>query len=111
MPQHFVGTWSIASQYDVLQPHTVVIRRVPPGQSAVTLIADVQGSGHCEYKVKLSSVAGGGKRINVGTAVMEKALSGAMRRDTDHSFFTVAGSGILHDVGPAHGSGYRYNRA
>ncbi|MFE6912718.1 serine/threonine-protein kinase [Streptomyces rubiginosohelvolus] len=111
VPQHFVGTWSIASQYDVLQPHTVVIRRVSPGQSAVTLIADVQGSGHCEYTAKLSSVADGGKRINVGTAVVDKARSGAMCRDTDPSFFTVAGSGILHDVGPAHGSGYRYNRA
>ncbi|MGW3212719.1 serine/threonine-protein kinase [Streptomyces parvus] len=111
VPQHFVGTWSIASQYDVLQPHTVVIRRVSPGQSAVTLIADVQGSGHCEYTARLSSVADGGNRINVGTAVVDKARSGAMCRDTDASFFTVAGSGILHDVGPAHGSGYRYNRA
>ncbi|MFD4000902.1 serine/threonine-protein kinase [Streptomyces rubiginosohelvolus] len=111
VPQHFVGTWSIASQYDVLQPHTVVIRRVSPGQSAVTLIADVQGSGHCEYTAKLSSVSDGGKRIDVGTAVVDKARSGAMCRDTDPSFFTVAGSGILHDVGPAHGSGYRYNRA
>ncbi|MEU3056965.1 protein kinase domain-containing protein [Streptomyces griseus] len=111
VPQHFVGTWSIASQYDVLQPHTVVIRRVSPGQSAVTLIADVQGSGHCEYTAKLGSVADGGNRINVGTAVVNKARSGSMCRDTDPSFFTVAGSGILHDVGPAHGSGYRYNRA
>ncbi|MFJ6510411.1 serine/threonine-protein kinase [Streptomyces sp. NPDC091406] len=111
VPQHFVGTWSVASQYDVLQPHTVVIRRVSPGQSAVTLIADVQGSGHCEYTARLSSVADGGNRINVGTAVVDKARSGAMCRDTDPSFFTVAGSGILHDVGPAHGSGYRYNRA
>ncbi|MGW0646061.1 protein kinase domain-containing protein [Streptomyces badius] len=111
VPQHFVGTWSIASPYDVLQPHTVVIRRVSPGQSAVTLIADVQGSGHCEYTAKLSSVADGGNRINVGTAVVDKARSGGMCRDTDASFFTVAGSGILHDVGPAHGSGYRYNRA
>ncbi|MFD6657742.1 serine/threonine-protein kinase [Streptomyces parvus] len=111
VPQHFVGTWSLASQYVVLQPHTVVIRRVSPGQSAVTLIADVQGSGHCEYTAKLSSVADGGNRINVGTAVVDKARSGAMCRDTDASFFTVAGSGILHDVGPAHGSGYRYNRA
>ncbi|MDX3336848.1 protein kinase [Streptomyces sp. ME02-6979.5a] len=111
VPQHFVGTWSIASPYDVLQPHTVVIRRVSPGQSAVTLIADVQGSGHCEYTAKLGSVADGGNRINVGTAVVNKARSGSMCRDTDPSFFTVAGSGILHDVGPAHGSGYRYNRA
>ncbi|MFJ3941439.1 protein kinase domain-containing protein [Streptomyces parvus] len=111
VPQHFVGTWSLASQYVVLQPHTVVIRRVSPGQSAVTLIADVQGSGHCEYTAKLSSVADGGNRIDVGTAVVDKARSGAMCRDTDASFFTVAGSGILHDVGPAHGSGYRYNRA
>ncbi|CAM5734008.1 hypothetical protein SBADM41S_12032 [Streptomyces badius] len=89
----------------------MVIRRVSPGQSAVTLIADVQGSGHCEYTAKLSSVADGGNRINVGTAVVDKARSGGMCRDTDASFFTVAGSGILHDVGPAHGSGYRYNRA
>ncbi|MFG3406813.1 serine/threonine-protein kinase [Streptomyces sp. NPDC048142] len=111
VPQHFVGTWSIASQYDALQPHTVVIRRVSPGQSAVTLVSDVQGPGHCEYTAKLTSVADGGKRINVGTAVVDKVRSTGMCRDTDPSFFTVSGSGILHDVGPAHGSGYRYNRA
>ncbi|MFD7125567.1 MULTISPECIES: serine/threonine-protein kinase [Streptomyces] len=111
VPQHFVGTWSIASQYNALQPHTVVVRRVSPGQSAVTLIADVQGSGHCEYTAKLTSVADGGQRINVGTAVVDQARSTGMCRDTDPSFFTVAGSGIQHDVGPAHGSGYRYNRA
>ncbi|MEU0159490.1 serine/threonine-protein kinase [Streptomyces sp. NPDC006261] len=111
VPQHFVGTWSIASQYDALQPHTVVIRRVSPGQLAVTLVADVQGSGHCEYAATLSSVTNGGQRINVGTATVDKARSTGMCRDTDPSFFAVDGSGILHDVGPAHGSGYRYNRA
>ncbi|MFI1223246.1 MULTISPECIES: protein kinase domain-containing protein [unclassified Streptomyces] len=111
VPQSFVGTWSIASQYDVLQPHTVVVRRVSPGQSAVTLVADVQGSGHCEYTAKLTSVADGGKRINVGAGVVDQARSTGMCRDTESSFFTVAGSGILHDVGPAHGSGYRYSRA
>ncbi|MFI7290102.1 serine/threonine-protein kinase [Streptomyces anulatus] len=111
VPQHFVGTWSIASQYNALQPHTVVVRRVSPGQSAVTLVADVQGSGHCEYTAKLTSVADGGQRINVGTAVVDKARSTGMCRDTDPSFFAVAGSGIQHDVGPAHGSGYRYDRA
>ncbi|MGK3090638.1 serine/threonine-protein kinase [Streptomyces sp. WAC01490] len=110
VPQHFVGTWSIASQY-ALQPHTVVIRRVSPGQVAVTLVADVQGTGHCEYAATLSSVTNGGKRINVGTATVDKARSTGMCRDTDPSFFAVDGSGILHDVGPAHGSGYRYNRA
>ncbi|WP_374228926.1 serine/threonine-protein kinase [Streptomyces sp. DH8] len=111
VPQQFVGTWSIASQYDVLQPHTVVIRRVAPGRSAVTLVSDVQGSGHCEYTAKLSSVASGGTRINVGAGVVDTARSTGMCRDTDPSSFTLAGSGILHDVGPAHGSGYRYNRA
>ncbi|MFJ1742745.1 serine/threonine-protein kinase [Streptomyces microflavus] len=111
VPQHFVGTWTIASQYNALQPHTVVIRRVSPGQLAVTLVADVQGTGHCEYAAKLSSVTNGGKRIDVGTATVDKARSTGMCRDTDPSFFAVDGSGILHDVGPAHGSGYRYNRA
>ncbi|MEU3707536.1 serine/threonine-protein kinase [Streptomyces anulatus] len=111
VPQHFVGTWSLDSPYVVLEPHTVVVRRVSPGQSAVTLIADVQGSGHCEYTAKLTSVADGGQRINVGTGVVDQARSTGMCSDTDPSFFTVAGSGIQHDVGPAHGSGYRYNRA
>ncbi|MGW5799180.1 protein kinase domain-containing protein [Streptomyces bacillaris] len=111
VPQHFVGTWTRASQYDALQPHTVVIRRAAPGQVAVTLIADVQGTGHCEYTAKLTSVADGGQRINVGTTTVDKARSTGMCRDGDPSFYTVAGSGILHDVGPAHGSGYRYNRA
>ncbi|MEV6471473.1 serine/threonine-protein kinase [Streptomyces sp. NPDC051657] len=111
VPQHFVGTWAIASQYNALRPHTVVVRRVSPGQSAVTLIADVQGSGHCEYTAKLTSVADGGQRISVGTAVVDQARSTGMCRDTDPSVFAVAGSGIQHDVGPAHGSGYRYDRA
>ncbi|MET8376865.1 protein kinase domain-containing protein [Streptomyces microflavus] len=111
VPQHFVGTWTIASQYNALQPHTVVIRRVSPGQLAVTLVADVQGTGHCEYAAKLSSVTNGGKRIDVGTATVDKARSTGMCRNTDPSFFAVDGSGILHDVGPAHASGYRYNRA
>ncbi|MFE2292014.1 protein kinase [Streptomyces sp. NPDC059452] len=110
VPQHFVGTWSIASQYS-LQPHTVVIRRVSPGQHAVTLVADVQGTGHCEYTATLTSVSDGGKRINVGTATVDKGRSTGMCRDSDPSFFVVDGSGIRHDVGPAHGSGYRYNRA
>ncbi|WP_405508549.1 protein kinase [Streptomyces cyaneofuscatus] len=110
VPQHFVGTWSIASQY-ALQPHTVVIRRVSPGQVAVTLVADVQGTGHCEYAATLTSVSNGGQRIDVGTATVDQARSTGMCRDTDPSFFAVDGSGILHDVGPAHGSGYRYNRA
>ncbi|MFE7372273.1 serine/threonine-protein kinase [Streptomyces anulatus] len=111
VPQHFVGTWSLDSPYVVLEPHTVVVRRVSPGQNAVTLIADVQGSGHCEYTAKLISVADGGQRINVGTAVVDQARSTGMCSDAEPSFFTVAGSGIQHDVGPAHGSGYRYNRA
>lgn len=111
VPQHFVGTWSLDAPYVVLQPHTVVVRRVSPGQSAVTLVADVQGSGHCEYTAKLTSVADGGQRINVGAAVVDQARSTGMCQDADPSFFVVAGSGIQHDVGPAHGSGYRYNRA
>ena len=89
----------------------MVIRQVSPGQVAVTLIADVQGTGHCEYAATLSSVTNGGQRINVGTATVDKARSTGMCRDTDPSLFAVEGSGILHDVGPAHGSGYRYNRA
>ncbi|MEI7030556.1 serine/threonine-protein kinase [Streptomyces pratensis] len=111
VPRHFVGTWTIASRYDVLQPHKVVIRRASPGQVAVTLVSDVQGTGHCEYTAKLSSVTDGGKRINVGTAVVDTARSTGRCGDSDPSFFAVDGAGILHDVGPAHGSGYRYNRA
>ncbi|CAM5324398.1 hypothetical protein SMICM304S_03256 [Streptomyces microflavus] len=64
--------------------------------------------GTAEYAAKLSSVTNGGKRIDVGTATVDKARSTGMCRDTDPSFFAVDGSGILHDVGPAHGSGYRY---
>lgn len=77
----------------------------------MTLVADVQGTGHCEYAATLTSVSNGGQRINVGTATVDQARSTGMCRDTDPSFFAVDGSGILHDVGPAHGSGYRYNRA
>lgn len=56
-------------------------------------------------------MADGGQRISVGTAVVDQARSTGMCRDTDPSVFAVAGSGIQHDVGSAHGSGYRYDRA
>lgn len=112
VPQSFAGTWAITSPY-VQQPQKVIIYRVAPGGYAVKLITDSGNGGHCENLAKLVSVADGGKRIDVGTAHVDEGRSSQILcGDMDPSSFTLDDpSGIRHDVGPAHGDGYHYDRA
>ncbi|GAA3120555.1 serine/threonine protein kinase [Streptomyces rectiviolaceus] len=112
VPQGFAGTWALTSPY-AQQPQKVIIYRVAPGGYAVKLITDSGNGGHCENQAKLVSVTDGGKRINIGTAHLDEGRSSQIVcGDLDPSFFTLdAPSGIRHNVGPAHGDGYHYDRA
>ncbi|MWA15369.1 serine/threonine protein kinase [Streptomyces sp. BA2] len=111
VPQAFTGTWALTSPY-VQQPQKVIIYRVAPGGYAVKLITDSGSGGHCENQARLVSVADGGKRINIGTAHVDEGRSSQIVcGDMDPSSFTLdAPSGIRHNVGPAHGDGYHYDR-
>lgn len=111
VPQSFAGTWALTSPY-VQQPQKVIIYRVAPGGYAVKLITDSSNGGHCENSAKLVSVTDGGKRINIGTAHVDEGRSSEIFcGDMDPSYFTLdAPSGIRHNVGPAHGDGYHYDR-
>ncbi|MEK8144381.1 hypothetical protein NKH18_28810 [Streptomyces sp. M10(2022)] len=82
-----------------------------PGEHAVRLISD-SGGAHCEHVAKLASVTAGGSRINISTAAVDQARSAAFCQPLDPSNFTASDpTGIQHDVGPAHGDGYHYERA
>ncbi|MFE2329243.1 protein kinase [Streptomyces sp. NPDC059385] len=108
VPSYFAGFWTYKGQFNIDQPVTVVISR----SGSVRLITDSQ-MGHCENVAKVVSVGGGGSRINVGSAAVDKSKStsnfcGAL----DPSFFTKSEpAGIQHNVGPAHGDGYYYERS
>jgi hypothetical protein len=61
---------------------------------------------------KLVSVPGGGNRINIGPAVVDQARSTGICGTSDPSYLILDDpSGIRHNVGPAHGDGYHYERA
>ncbi|QKV91805.1 protein kinase [Streptomyces sp. NA02950] len=110
VPARFVGTWSLTSPY-APQPQKVTIDRAAPGRHAVTLISD-SGGAHCEQVAELVAVTDSGARIDIGTAEVEEARSSpAVCADSAPSSFVLDGSsGIRHDVGPAHGDGYHYER-
>ncbi|WP_128984960.1 serine/threonine-protein kinase [Streptomyces roseicoloratus] len=113
VPSAFVGTWKYTSAYNIGQPKTVYVYRVAPGQIAARMITEINGA-HCEHVAKLVSVTDGGKRINLGGAVLDQAKSSGYPSCTngDASAFVLAvPSGLTHDVGPAHGEGYHYERA
>lgn len=111
VPSSFVGTWSLTGQY-AIQPGTLIISRAATGGHAVRLISDITGTGHCESVAKLVSVAGGGNRINIGPAVVDQARSTGICGTSDPSYLILDDpSGIRHNVGPAHGDGYHYERA
>ncbi|MFJ8015113.1 serine/threonine-protein kinase [Streptomyces sp. NPDC096339] len=108
VPSYFVGTWTYKGQFNIDQPATVTISR----SGSVRLITESQ-LGHCENIAKVTSVGGGGSRINIGSAAVDKSKStssfcGAL----DASFFTKSEPvGLQHNVGPAHGDGYYYERS
>ncbi|MER8042155.1 serine/threonine-protein kinase [Streptomyces sp. NPDC094032] len=112
IPSAFVGTWKYTAQFNIDQPGTVYIYRVAPGQIAAKMVMDSQSGLHCEHVAKLISITDGGSRINLGTAVMDRARSNSLCQDDDPSYFALATpTGLRHDVGPAHGEGYHYERA
>ncbi|MEV6326286.1 serine/threonine-protein kinase [Streptomyces sp. NPDC051909] len=113
VPSAFVGTWKYTSAYNIGQPKTVYIYRVSPGQIAARMITEINGA-HCEHVAKLVSITDGGKRINLGTNILDQAKSSGYPSCTngDASAFVLAvPTGLTHDVGPAHGEGYHYERA
>ncbi|MEV7275688.1 serine/threonine-protein kinase [Streptomyces sp. NPDC093111] len=112
VPSAFVGTWKYTAQFNIDQPGTVYIYRVAPGQIAAKMVSDSQSGFHCEYVAKLSSISDGGSRINLGTGVIDRARSHSLCQNADPSYFALATpTGLRHDVGPAHGEGYHYERA
>ncbi|MCX2180975.1 serine/threonine protein kinase [Streptomyces sp. SKN60] len=113
VPSGFVGTWTYTSAYNIGQPKTVYLYRVAPGQIAARMITEINGA-HCEHVAKLVSVTDGGKRVNLGSAILDQARSSGYPSCTngDASAFVLAvPTGLTHDVGPAHGEGYHYERA
>ncbi|MFK0291251.1 serine/threonine-protein kinase [Streptomyces sp. NPDC090442] len=111
VPTSFVGTWHLTNPY-AQQPGKVVISRAADGQQAVRLISDVTGTGHCENVARLESVSAGGSRINLSAAPVDQARSSGICGTADPSYFALDDpGGIRHDVGPAHGNGYHYERA
>ncbi|MDJ0383031.1 serine/threonine-protein kinase [Streptomyces sp. G-G2] len=108
VPSYFVGSWSYAGQFNIGQPDTVVIAK----SGAVRLIAETQ-MGHCEFTARVVSVTNGGGRVNVGAGTVDQGRSGNSQLcgGLDASYFTRSDpSGIQHNVGPAHGDGYPYQR-
>ncbi|KUJ67107.1 hypothetical protein ACZ90_30145 [Streptomyces albus subsp. albus] len=108
VPSSFVGTWKLVAPY-TQQPTKVIIYRADIGEHAVRLISDTYL--RCEYVARLDSVSRDGSRIDIGTAYVDQARSDTLCTDADPSFFALdEPSGIRHDVGPAHGDGYHYER-
>ncbi|MFE1412597.1 serine/threonine-protein kinase [Streptomyces sp. NPDC058746] len=108
VPSYFVGSWTYKGQFNIDQPVTVTISR----SGSVRLITESQ-LGHCENIAKVVSVGGGGSRIDVGSAAVDKSRSpGNFCGALDPSFFTKSEpAGLQHNVGPAHGDGYYYGRS
>ncbi|MGW5419192.1 protein kinase domain-containing protein [Streptomyces sp. NPDC003943] len=109
----FAGTWSYTNAYNLGQPKTVYIYRVAPGQIAARMITEINGA-HCEHVAKLVSITDGGKRINLGGTIVDQAHSDGYPSCTngDPSYFELAvPTGLRHDVGPAYGDGFHYERA
>ncbi|MFC0598443.1 serine/threonine-protein kinase [Streptomyces palmae] len=110
VPASFAGTWKLTGTYYSQQPDKVVISQVNTGEHAVRLISDVVG--HCEMVARLESVARDGSRIDIGTAYVDQARSTGICANADPSYFALdEPAGIRHDVGPAHGKGYHYERS
>ncbi|MFJ3900321.1 serine/threonine-protein kinase [Streptomyces sp. NPDC090025] len=111
VPSAFVGTWKYTAQFNIDQPTTVYIYRVAPGQIAAKMITDSQSSIHCEYVATFVSLSDGGKRLNLGSGIVDQARSATFCQDTDPTYFALATpTGLRHYVGPSHGEGYHYER-
>ncbi|MFD3781641.1 serine/threonine-protein kinase [Streptomyces sp. NPDC058612] len=108
LPAYFVGSWTYKDQININQPVTVTIA----SSGAVRLISDT-AMGHCENTAKVTSVASGGSRINIGAAAVDKSKStGQFCGVLEASFFSKSEPvGLQHNVGPAHADGYYYQRS
>lgn len=108
LPAYFVGSWTYKEQVNINQPVTVTIA----SSGAVRLISNT-AMGHCENTAKVTSVASGGSRINIGAAAVDKSRStGQFCAVLEASFFSRSEpAGLQHNVGPAHADGYYYQRS
>lgn len=104
VPASFAGTWKYGDAYNVGQPGTITISK----SGAVSLSSFPFAT--CAYQAKVTSKANGDSRINVSAATQAGAAN-PMCSPLDASYFTLNGSGIQHNVGPAAGNGYYYKRA
>lgn len=66
---------------------------------------------NCPYEAKVTSTANGRSRINISTAKIVGPHPPYCYATLDASYLTLDGSGVQHNVGPAHGDGYYYKRA
>ncbi|MFD6432439.1 protein kinase [Streptomyces venezuelae] len=104
VPTFFAGAWKFSGDFNLGQPDSVTISR----SGAVRLTMEKQGT--CTYAAKVTSSGSQGSRINVGTATFVGSRPPTCYPTMDPSYFTINGSGILHNVGPSHGEGYYYAR-
>ncbi|WP_406450248.1 serine/threonine protein kinase [Streptomyces sp. NBC_00876] len=104
VPTSFVGTWKYGDAYNVGQPGTITI-----SSSGTVRLSDGPVA-NCPYVGTVVSKANGGSRINVSAAKLTGPNSGFCPATLDPSYFTLNGSGIQHNVGPASGDGYYYKR-
>ncbi|MFD0021313.1 serine/threonine-protein kinase [Streptomyces sp. NPDC058382] len=105
VPSSFVGTWKYGDAYNTGQPGTITISR-----SGTVRLTDTPYV-TCPYEGKVTSKANGDSRINVSASKLSGTHSGHCPAQVDASYFTLNGSGIQHNVGPAASDGYYYKRA
>ncbi|MFF2964549.1 hypothetical protein ACFVT1_37990 [Streptomyces sp. NPDC057963] len=112
VPSYFINTWTITNDYSSTQPKTVIISRAATDEHAVRFILEGYPGQHCELVAKLVSVADHGRRINIGSALVDKPRSPSFCSPLDPSHFDIADpSGIDHTVAVGTGPAYNYHHA
>ncbi|MEV5607436.1 serine/threonine-protein kinase [Streptomyces sp. NPDC052225] len=104
VPASFVGSWVYGEAYNTGQPGTIGIT-----SSGTVRLSDVPNLS-CSYEGRVTATSNGGSRIDVGASRLVGANPGYCRATLDASYYTLNGSGIQHNVGPASGDGYYYRR-
>ncbi|MGW1840101.1 serine/threonine-protein kinase [Streptomyces sp. NPDC002067] len=102
-PASFAGNWTYGDTYNSGQPGTVRISR------SGTVSYDNFPYNSCLYEGRVTSRTS--SRINVSAAKRVGPNPGYCYDKLDPSYFTLNGTGLQHNVGAAHGSGYYYKRA
>ncbi|WP_338703194.1 protein kinase [Streptomyces sp. Q6] len=105
VPSSFVGSWTYGESYNTGQPGALGI-----SSSGTVRLSDLPTLS-CSYEAQVTSASNGGSRVDVGAAKLVGPNPGYCNATLDASYFTRDGSGIRHNVGAAHGSGYFYRRA